>query len=164
MLMECTACTTRTTLSLSSSDFNLFQSHAVLLRLCQQCARETLWQMACHAAPASHGSAARNQIVAPGALPVQNGPQDGNRRKQRRTSMRTVACVRHEASEDVVKVIDLSRTGIRFQSSRQYSLGTWLQVAAPYSDGASAIFLCARVVWRKLVKAGLFEYGVQYAS
>ena len=78
--------------------------------------------------------------------------------------MRTVACLRHEASEEVVKVIDLSRTGIRFQSPRQYCLGTWLRVAAPYLDGNSSIFLSGRIVWRKLVKAGLLEYGLQYGT
>ncbi len=164
VLMECTACTTRTTLSLPGSKVDVFQPNLVLLRLCEQCARETVWQMASHAMPARHRSAARSKIVTPGFAPEQKRSQDANCRRQRRSNMRTVACVRHDAAEEVVKVVDLSRAGLRFQSSRQYCLGTWLRVAAPYLDGASSIFLSGRIVWRKPLRADLLEYGLQYGS
>ena len=164
VLMECTACTTRTTLSLPGSKVDVFQPNLVLLRLCEQCARETVWQLASHAMPARHRPAARNRIVTPKAAPNPQTSEDRNRRRQRRSSMRTSACVRHDGSEEVVRVVDLSRTGIRFVSARQYGLGAWLRLAAPYLDGNSSIFLPGRIIWRKLVRAGLFEYGVQYAA
>jgi hypothetical protein len=83
------------------------------------------------------------------------------RRKTRRCKVEMTGCIRDGDSEDVITVLDASRNGIRFQSSKQYP-STWVQVAVPYMAGSSNIFMPGRIVWRKRITESLQEYGLQY--
>jgi hypothetical protein len=61
-------------------------------------------------------------------------------------------------------VVNVSRGGVCFHSSRIYAQDTWIQIAVPYTPGAANIFVAGRIVrCRKLDKA-LIEYGVEYAK
>ena len=94
----------------------------------------------------------------------QNGKKP-NKRKYARISMKTLACIGPPGpSEDVVDVVNVSRGGVCFQSSRTYGEDTWVQVAVPYTPGSANIFVAGRIVRSRKMDNGLTEYGVEYAK
>ena len=158
-LMECTVCATRETIVLRELDRHASRATEALTRHCKYCLRDTLWQIVSHTRGVDSGLT----HGAPGheAIPGEAKSQGGERRKQRRCKMKMTGCIRDGDFEDVVTVLDASRTGIRFQSSRQYPK-IWVQVAVPYTRGISNIFMSGRIVWRKSITPTLQEYGLRY--
>ena len=88
-----------------------------------------------------------------------------DRRKYARISMKTVACVGQPGPHaDIVDVVNVSRGGVCFRSSRPYAEDTWVQVAVPYTPGAANIFVAGRIVRSRKMDSALTEYGVEYAK
>ena len=85
-------------------------------------------------------------------------------RRQRRLKVALKACVRLGGREDVVQVLDTSRGGIRFRSALVYVEPVFVDVAMPYTEGSENFFVSGRIVWRKTVQPGEFEYGLKYAK
>lgn len=162
MLMECTVCMAREMVALHELDRDALRANDSLSRHCKHCLQDTLWQIASHTRNVDSGSTHNAPTTGYGAIPCETNSQQRDRRKQRRAKMKMTACIRARGSEDVVTVLDASRHGIRFQSSKQYALNTWVQVAVPYMGGTSNIFMSSRIVWRKSITAGLQEYGLRY--
>jgi hypothetical protein len=71
-----------------------------------------------------------------------------NDRKHQRISIRnTKACIRRSGyADDVVDVLDLSRGGIHFISHVDYYRNTTVEVAVPYTNGGSNVFVPAEIV------------------
>lgn len=91
-------------------------------------------------------------------------PSENNRRKHPRTKVTYKACIRRSGlNEDVVTCEDMSKGGLSFKSRRQYYQGTEIEVAVPYSPGANAIFVPARIAWVvEIVKDKQYRCGVAY--
>jgi PilZ domain len=87
-----------------------------------------------------------------------------NRRKHGRTRVNLKACVRRPGSpDDVVACEDISRGGLRFQSSRKYFEKTLIDVAVPYSPGEQAIFVPAQIAYvQELPEQKMYRCGVTY--
>lgn len=63
---------------------------------------------------------------------------------------------------DIVEVMNISRGGMCFRSSRTYREDSWIQVAVPYTEGAENIFVAGRIVRSRRINNALTEYGVEY--
>ena len=88
-----------------------------------------------------------------------------NRRRDVRTRVSFTACIRQgDASEEIVECDNISKGGISFRSRKSYAMDSSIEVAAPYSLGAHAIFVpaCIRHVEQLPGGGTLFRYGAAY--
>jgi hypothetical protein len=67
---------------------------------------------------------------------------------------------------DIVLVVNMSRGGLRFLSSKRYDRGDWMKVAAPYTLGGNNIFVPAEIVriHKSAVDGMLGEYALKFRS
>src|SRR5437660_4363323 len=81
-----------------------------------------------------------------------------------RIRLEAVGCIRHPPlGDEIVLVVDLAPGGLRFCSANNYSEGSHVEVAAPYSSKAPNIFAPARIVsYRKCPENAHTEYGMTY--
>lgn len=89
-----------------------------------------------------------------------------NRRRHVRTGVAFTACIRHAASgEEIVECENVSKGGLCFRSRKRYFQDSLIEVAAPYSPGAPAIFVSACIKHvEELPALGLYRYGVMYLT
>lgn len=87
-----------------------------------------------------------------------------NRRRHVRVKVNFSACVRHPAYDDeIVQCENVSKGGVCFQSKRQYSADSRIEIAAPYASGEPLLFAAAKIVRIEELPGGkLFRYGTQY--
>ncbi|HYL63527.1 MAG TPA: PilZ domain-containing protein [Candidatus Methylomirabilis sp.] len=87
-----------------------------------------------------------------------------NRRRHVRVKVNFRACVRHPAyGDEVVECENVSKGGVCFQSHRQYSVGSSVEIAAPYASGEPALFSPAKIVRADPIPGGqVFRYGAAY--
>jgi hypothetical protein len=67
-------------------------------------------------------------------------------------------------ARDIATILDVSRGGIAFRSTTAYRVHSWIELAAPYTEGGANIFVAGRIVWQRPTLAGFHEYGVQYVK
>lgn len=86
------------------------------------------------------------------------------RRREARRDVRTVACIRsREHGEELVKVRNVSRSGLCFEGRRAYEKDWKIEIAIPYSSGGGNIFLPARIARVQNLPTGTITlYGVEY--
>jgi hypothetical protein len=148
VLLRCSACQKCEQATLNEVDLSVFQITHRLTRKCQECSANTVWETVPHK---TEVDGARND-------------KKPDKRKYARISMKTVACIGQPGPRaDVVDVVNVSRGGVCFRSSRIYGEDTWVQVAVPYTPGSANIFVAGRIVRSRKVDA-LIEYGVEYAK
>lgn len=87
-----------------------------------------------------------------------------NRRRHVRVKVNFSACVRHPAYDDeIVSCENVSKGGVCFQSKRQYSADSRIEIAAPYASGEPLLFAAAKIVRiEELPGAKRYRYGIQY--
>ena len=109
--------------------------------------------------PKSEGIPVQEAELKPAARPE-------NRRKHVRTKANFQACIRSFMfGEDIVTCEDISRGGLRFKSQKKYLVLSEIEVAAPYSPGALAIFVQAQIVHvEELKQEKRFRCGIRYAK
>ena len=147
VLLKCSACQNCEQAALNEVEFSVFQITHHLTRKCQACSANTVWETVPHKTEADG---------------EQNGKKP-DKRKYARISMKTLACI-GPPHADVVDVVNVSRGGVCFQSSRTYGEDTWVQVAVPYTPGSANIFVAGRIVRSRKTDSALIEYGVEYAK
>ncbi len=153
VLLKCSACQNCEETALNEVDLSVFQITHHLTRKCQACSAMTVWETVPHKA----GVGEQSELPANGKQP--------EKRKYARTSMKTVACIGPPGPRaDLVDVVNISRGGVCFRSSRAYAPDTWIQVAVPFTPGAANIFVAARIVRSSKIGNALTEYGVEYAK
>lgn len=65
----------------------------------------------------------------------------------------------------MVECENVSKGGVCFHSLQQYELGSFLEIAAPYSPGEKALFVPAQIKRVEPLSGGLvFRYGVEYVK
>ena len=114
---------------------------------------------------ASHLSDAAPQILeAPPPPAVDANGRRINRRRHVRVNVNFTACIRHPAYDDeIVECENVSKGGVCFRSRRQYSLGSLIGIAAPYTTGESPFFSPGRIVRVEPLQSGLgFRFGAAY--
>ena len=149
VLLKCSTCPNCEQAALNEVEFSVFQIAHHLTRKCQVCSADTVWEAVPHKAEAGG---------------EQNGKKT-DKRKYARISMKTVACIGPPGIHaDVVDVVNVSRGGVCFHSSRAYGDDAWVQVAVPYTPGSANIFVAGRIVRSRKLDGDLTEYGVEYAK
>jgi PilZ domain len=154
LLMECSFCQRREVVYLNEMELKSFEIRRCIARLCRHCDSPSIW------VEAQSDSKAKEAAAVPGVPDERITP----RRNRTRVKARVLACIRRRGfQEEVVVCEDLSKGGISFRSRNKYPEGTRLEVAVPYTPGASAIFVPIRIVSSQpIASAGLFRHGASY--
>jgi hypothetical protein len=154
LLMECSFCQRREVVYLNEMELKSFEVRRCVARLCKYCDAPSIWIEA-HSDPKPEDALSPKPPVEDRVLP---------RRNRTRIKARVLACIRRRGFQEEVAVCeDLSKGGISFRSRNQYPEGSRVEVAVPYTPGASAIFVPIRIVFSQpLASAGLFRHGAAY--
>ncbi len=150
VLLYCSSCPHHELVRVNTFEVAAFEESGGMPRACPRCGRLTHWK------PAS-GELEIELAAGRSAVWTEN------RRKQNRVKMKVSASLRQPppAGDDAVKVVDVSRGGVRFLSTRIYVVNTIVQAAVPYTAAAENLFIPARIVWRRTEHA-IREYGLAY--
>lgn len=139
-LLQCSVCLVISSFLLTHKDVGAAAASAFLRRNCPRCARETLW---------SYVTSDRRSPSTEAPKPVVNEEAERRareRRKEKRLAVQVPIRIRTaEGMEEVTKTVNLSASGARFLSQRDYPLGVQVFVAAPYRVGEEAIEVRATV-------------------
>jgi hypothetical protein len=154
LLMECSFCQRREVAYLNELELKSFEVRKCVARVCRHCDSPSIW------------------IESQSELrPVQNGPSTSTveervipRRNRTRVKARVLACIRRRGfQEEIVVCEDLSKGGVSFRSRNQYSEGSRVEVAVPFTPGSGAIFVPIRIVFSQPIPtAGLYRHGAAY--
>jgi hypothetical protein len=163
VLLECGGCQGRRMTPVSELESPVLESSRQISRPCPHCLQDTLWKAVRFQAPAT---TVVEEAAAPQTAPAPAEPEPvaKNQRQHRRVQVSLKACIRLSDQQDVVEVLDMSRGGIRFRSPRYYKELLWVDVAIPYTQGDGNIFTPARIVRRKRLPDGNWEYGLKYTK
>jgi PilZ domain len=181
VLLQCSGCKAKEIVRQSDLESDVYLVNEGIVRTCKSCGSSTFWRrpiddtgdepLPLEAAPAKAEEKEEPvENLPPASLEPETAPQPGarveNRRKHVRTRVSFQACVRSFTfGEDIVSCEDMSRGGLRFKSRKEYVAKTEVEVAAPYSPGAHAIFVRAQIVHvEELKEERRFRCGVCYAK
>lgn len=143
-VLQCSRCAGQHVMHLGEVEIMVFQTTNVVPRDCPRCQDETLWVKpdVLGEVEVVTGSASYDQHGAP-----KPRVRTGNDRKYNRIALKNMkACLqRHGFADDVVDVVDMSRSGIRFVSMVDYRVGMWLEVSVPYTIGGANLFAPAKI-------------------
>jgi hypothetical protein len=154
LLMECSFCQRREVVYLNELELKSFEIRKCVARVCKHCETPSIWIEAKPEVSAPENGAAR-ATAEERVLP---------RRNRTRVKARVLACIRRRGFQEEVAVCeDLSKGGISFRSRNQYSEGSRVEVAVPFTPGSSAIFVPIRIVFSQAIpSAGLYRHGAAY--
>jgi len=154
LLMECSFCQRREVVYLNEMELKSFEIRKCVARHCKPCDAPSIW------------IEAQTEKKFEEALPSRSAVEERviPRRNRTRVKARVLACVRRRGfQEEVALCEDLSKGGLSFRSRNHYPEGCRLEVAVPYTPGASAIFVPIRIVFSQAIAtAGLFRHGAAY--
>jgi hypothetical protein len=158
MILECSRCHTVREQSLSEIEMEVFSVRRDLTRNCAACKSSTVWK------ETTHKPAEKTEQPPPQANQVSqtSTARTKERRKNRRTPLRTPACVRCSSQDEIVTCEDISRGGFRFISRKQYPKGTYIEAAVPFTESGNNIFSKASIIYSSKTPDGRFRHGVAY--
>lgn len=162
-LMECSRCHVVDAVLLSEIEREIVESRKALRRHCACDNSSTIWKPTDRRV-AERGAVERGgtdpRTIPPAGEPTTRTAQE--RRKERRTAMKAVACIRCNGEEVVVECEDVSRGGFRFKSSKAYREETMIEAAVPYAKDNFNIFVSGRIAYQQELSGGLYRHGVAY--
>jgi len=181
VLLQCSSCKAREMVQQSDLELDVYLVNEGIVRSCKKCGSSTIWKRTTEDAdgepvpletgPPEPEEGAEPVETLPAASPdpapaPQPTARSENRRKHVRTRVNFKGCIRSRSfGDDIVTCEDISRGGLRFKSRKEYVAKTEIEVAAPYSPGAPAIFVRAQVVYvEELKQERRFRCGVCYAK
>jgi PilZ domain len=164
-VLQCSRCGGQQATHLGEIEMMVFQTTNVIPRDCPRCHDETLW-----VEPDVLGEA--DVVIGSASFELQGAPRPrvrtGNDRRYNRISLKNMmACLQRQGcADDVVAVIDMSRSGIRFVSNVDYRVGMRVEVAVPYTRGGANLFAPAKIarVQSRPTASLPGEYGLQYVK
>jgi len=167
-VLECMACHSREVMTLNDLELEVFQQSERLSRSCERCGEVTLWGPCEFEAPYKPTAPRppRPAEVQETPNPLEITPRTQNDREASRLRMTTPICVRTPLyGEDVGTTEDVSKGGFRFKSPQNYTVGSLVEVAIPYTPTGANIFVAARIAWRQdLPDFGVVVYGASYIA
>jgi predicted nucleic acid-binding Zn-ribbon protein len=181
VLLQCSGCKAKEMVQQSDLESDVYLVNEGIVRACRSCGSSTFWRrpiddsgdepLPLEADPAVAEEKEEPVEANTSALPeaetaAQPAARIENRRKHVRTKVSFKGCIRSFTfGDDIVSCEDISRGGLRFKSRKEYVANTEIEVAAPYSPGAHAIFVRAQVVYVvELKQERRFRCGVCYAK
>lgn len=172
VFLQCEVCGSREVIELDLIQLEVFQANDSLSHLCQKCAAVTRWTETVVDAPPPRAHRiedvefARAESSKP-TVPPAPQPRSAERRRNSRLKMRMTACIPPPDGigvDDIVQVLDVSKTGTRLRSKQRYRVGQWIQIAVPYTPDAANIFTQGRIVWHSKSAGGWNNYGLKYVK
>lgn len=153
LLMECSFCQRREVVYLNEAELKSFEIRKCVARVCKHCETPAVW------IEAQPEKAGENGLGRP---PLEERVIP--RRNRTRVKARVLACIRRRGFQEEVAVCeDLSKGGISFRSRNQYTEGSRVEVAVPFTPGSGAIFVPIRIVFSQAIPAaGLYRHGAAY--
>jgi hypothetical protein len=166
MLMQCSRCHLVEDVLLSEIETEVFEAKQSLTRQCKCSDSSTIWKQADGSAAARMAEAreANDRKQKSPAIVQTVAPVRSERRKQKRTAMKTTACIRCYGGEEVVECEDVSRGGFRFKSREAYPTGSPIQAAILYTKSSGDLFVAARIVYKQKLDNGSYSHGVAFAT
>lgn len=154
LLMECSYCRRRGVAYLNERELKSFEIRKCIARHCRHCDSPSIWiESLSEVRDADNGlpSPAVEERVIP-------------RRNRTGIRARVLAGIRRRGlQEEIVVCEDLSKSSFSFRSRNQYTEGSRLEVAVPYTPGTGAIFVPIRIVFSQAIpSAGLYRHGASY--
>src|SRR5208282_3421298 len=151
-LMECSFCQRREVVYLNEAELKSFEIRKCVARVCKVCETPAVW---IEAQPEKAENGHARPPVEERVIP---------RRNRTRVKARVLACIRRRGFQEEVAVCeDLSKGGISFRSRNQYTEGSRVEVAVPFTPGSAAIFVPIRIVFSQAIpSAGLYRHGAAY--
>ena len=152
IVLECLECQSRELVYLDGFELEVLESNQVLSRFCRPCADSTLWKKSFEPLSSSETGA-------------ETSPENWqDHRRGVRREVRTIACIRsREHGEELVRVRNVSRSGLCFEGRRAYEVEWVIEVAIPFSSGGGNIFLPARIARIESLSPGeITLFGVEY--
>jgi hypothetical protein len=144
-LMDCGRCHTQELVCMNGFEAEVFEANGSLSRRCKRCTDTTLWKQ--YVARAPGGPAPEPATAKASPAPAAAPGRTENERKDLRIGLRMRACIRtKECGEEVVTTENVSRGGLSFKSANRYVVGTHVEVAIPYTSGATNIFAPAQII------------------
>jgi PilZ domain len=158
--LECRGCHSVCTLSLSDIDLEVFGATRELIRSCKNCNTSGIWkETSLEVRTRKPGnSAGRDLNPKSVASPMEE------RRRNRRTAMKTSGCIRFSGLEVTVDCEDVSKGGFRYTSRKEYPEGTRIEAAVPYAKFSTNIFSQASIIYCHKMPDGQFRHGVTYTK
>jgi hypothetical protein len=180
--LHCSACDLGGEVTLTGVDALVYEAVGAIMRACPRCCERTLWRQERGAnrqqwsngpLPDSSSGSVSGEPVS--GLPLASHierlrpkPRTKDDRKSRRIQLKGAkACLQTPVrGTDVAVVVDISKGGLRFVSSKNYERGDWLRVAVPYTEGGTNIFVPAEIVRIEKRAAGSMPgvYALKFRS
>ena len=178
VVLQCCGCKASELIEQSDLESDVYRVNEGLVRSCKICGTSTFWRRPIDEVGESASLETTSLVIGEIAEPVESpcaasaepAPQPmarpENKRKHVRTKANFKACIRtYGSSDEIVACEDISRGGLRFKSKKEYTANTEIEVAAPYSPGAHAIFVRAQIMYVvELKQERRFRCGVRYAK
>jgi len=163
VVLRCVACRRLEVAYLNDFETKGFLAHHCLARLCFKCGVWTTWNRPYGEMLTAPSFPLRSDSQGQNSEPV-SALGDHDKHSHGRIRLEAVGCIRHPPlGDEIVLVVDLAPGGLRFCSANNYSEGSHVEVAAPYSSKAPNIFAPARIVsYRKCPENAHTEYGMTY--
>lgn len=158
--LECSGCRLVCALHLSAIELEMFEASRQVTHLCRKCNSSTMWRE--KAAPADTKKAERPQQQVQNPQLIVSPLEE--RRKTRRTRMKSAACIRYSGTEIVVACEDISKEGFRFTCPKEYPQGIRIEAAVPYTKSSTNIFCHAGIIYCHKMPDGQFRHGATYAK
>jgi hypothetical protein len=158
--LDCGQCHTSCMLCLSAIEWEMFEASGQVSFLCQKCNASTIWKE--RATNADMKKADQPQAQARNAQPIVSPLEE--RRKTRRTRLKSTACIRYSGTEIVVACEDISKEGFRFTGPKEYPQGTRIEAAVPYTKSSTNIFCPAGIIYCHRMPDGQYRHGATYAK
>ena len=145
-LLQCSGCLIVSSFLLTHGEVGATGASAFITRPCPRCQRETMWN---YVTSDRRETRVLDKVV-PIVGPVPGRDAERRRQEERRQAERLAVQVPIRirtafGGQEVTKTVNLSRTGVRFLSSKDYPVGTILFVAAPYTVGEAPLEVKATV-------------------
>ena len=157
--LMCSRCQHVEPVLLTEIEARIFETKKEVTRYCRCMKTSTIWKHTERRATERRETAPR-QTAAPAVETPVVAPKE--RRRDRRTPMKSTACIRMASQEMVVECEDLSRGGFRFKSAKSIPVGASIEAAAPYSKSGMNIFVSCQIAYRAELPGGLYRHGVAY--
>ncbi len=153
VLIECAACKRPAQAVLSSIEYDVLLSTALISRHCERCGETTRWKPSEQPITAETIAAGKKQ---------EPGKQD--LRKVRRLKLTMRIRVRNTwGVTDIAQTRDVSKNGLCFVSTQRFQVGDDIFVTLPFADLQTPVETPARIVWLADGQVGRF-YGAAYTK
>jgi hypothetical protein len=159
-ILECCRCHMVRAIALTEIEMEVFESKRALTLHCECSNSSTIWKQTTRDVSAEPQRTSPRKIPRPEAV----APLSREKRKHKRTAVKTAACIRYAGKEDIVECEDVSRGGFRFKSRKEYPKGIQIEAAVLYVRSNINIFLPGQIVYHQKLSAGSHRHGVCYSK